>query len=295
MSALVPETPRRPACLLTRSLTSVGDMPRSSNKKSGTPGSRSPLLVPITSPPVGVKPMVVSTPTPPRTAAMLAPLPRFATAQLLHHVLVGETVETVADDALLCELPRKRVEPGDAGHPAVECGVEASHLRDRRVGPAHGLDCCDCLRKMVGVDRHQCPEIGDQIGGDPLRLAVAVPAVDDPVPSRRQVVPVEPPISQPTHQGVERGGVIRQIIPALVEGLAAGVSEAQAAPTPDSARLRPQLQGLRRVLPQAVQGGLQAGRTSVDRQQPLCAHDALHLSRSGTRFYTGYHWWVTWL
>ena len=70
--------------------------------------------------------------------------------------------------------------------------------------------------------------------------------------------------------------MIRQIIPALVEGLAAGVSEAQAAaPAPDPARLRPQLRGLRRVLPQAVQGGLQAGRTSVDRQQPPCAHDAL--------------------
>ena len=55
----------------------------------------------------------------------------------------------------------------------------------------------------------------------------------------------------------------------------------------DPARLSPQLRGLRRVLPQAVQGGLQAGRTGVDRQQPLCAHDALHLSRSGTRFSTG--------
>jgi hypothetical protein len=59
-----------------------------------------------------------------------------------------------------------------------------------------------------------------------LRLAVAVPTVDDAVPDRRQVVPVEPPISQPTHQGVQRGGVIRQIIPALVEGLPASVSEA---------------------------------------------------------------------
>ena len=42
--------------------------------------------------------------------------------------------------------------------------------------------------------------------------------------------------------------MIRQIIPAFVEGLAAGVSEAQAAPAPDPARLRPQLRGLRRVL-----------------------------------------------
>jgi hypothetical protein len=178
----------------------------------------------------------------------------------------------------------------------VECGVEANHLRDRRVGPAHGLDCRDCLGKVVGVDRHQCPEIGDHPGGDPLRLAVAVPAVDDAVPDRRQVVPVEPPISQPTQQSVECGGVVRQTVPVLLERIAAGVSEAQtAALAPDPARLRTNLRGLRRVLPQAVQGSLQAGRTSVDRQQPLCAHDALHLSRSGTRFYTGCRWWVTWL
>jgi hypothetical protein len=136
----------------------------------------------------------------------------------------------------------------------------------------------------------------DQPGGDPLRLAVAVPAVDDPVPDSRQVVSVEPPISQPTHQGVQRGGVIRQIISALIEGLAAGVREAHAgAPAPDPARLGPKLQGLRRVLPQAVQGSLQAGRTSVDRQQTPCGHDALHLSRSGSRFSTGCRWWVTWL
>src|SRR5215208_4264186 len=213
------------------------------------------------------------------------------TAQLLHYVLVGEAVEAVADDALLCELPRKRVEPGDAGHPAVECGVEANYLRDRRVGSAHGFDRRYRLGKVVWIDRHQCPEIGDQLWGDPLRLAVAVPTVDNPVSDRRQIVPVEPPISQPTHEGVERGGVIRQIIPNLVEGLAAGVSEAQAAAlAPDPARLSPQLRGLRRFLPQAVQGGLQAGRTGVDRQQPACAHDALYLSRSGAKFYTGWCW-----
>jgi hypothetical protein len=74
--------------------------------------------------------------------------------------------------------------------------------------------------------------------------------VDDPVPDRRQVVPAEPPITQPTQQGVERGGVVWQIILALVEGLATGVREAQtAAPAPDPARLRPKLRGLRRALP----------------------------------------------
>ena len=77
----------------------------------------------------------------------------------------------------------------------MECGVEASNLWDHRVRAAHRLDRRDHLGKLVRIDRHQCPEISDYLRGDPLRLAVAVPAVDYPVPERRQVVPVEPPIS----------------------------------------------------------------------------------------------------
>jgi len=42
------------------------------------PGSKSPGLVPIISPPAGVKPMVVSMLFPSKTAARLAPLPRCA-------------------------------------------------------------------------------------------------------------------------------------------------------------------------------------------------------------------------
>ena len=52
--------------------------PRACEQVERTPGSRSPVRVPIIKPPVGVKPIVVSTPTPSRTAAMLAPLPRWA-------------------------------------------------------------------------------------------------------------------------------------------------------------------------------------------------------------------------
>ena len=51
----------------------------------------------------------------------------------------------------------------------------------------------------------------------------------------------------------------------------------------DPARLRPKLRGLRLFPPQPIQGGLEAGRTRVDRQQTPSAHDALHLSRSRFR------------
>ena len=88
-------------------------------------------------------------------------------------------------------------------------------------------------------------------------LAVALAAVHHAVPDRRQVVPVEPPVSQPTQQGVKRGGVIRQIISTLVEDLAAVVGEAHtSASVPDPARLGPKLQGLCPVPPQPIQGDL---------------------------------------
>src|SRR5688500_20140775 len=94
------------------------------------------------------------------------------TAQLLHYVFVGEAVEAVADDALLREPTRKRVESGHARHPAVECGVEASHLRDRRARPANGLDRPDRLGKVAWVEPHQCPESGNQLRGDTWRPAM---------------------------------------------------------------------------------------------------------------------------
>ena len=86
---------------------------RARNRWSTTPGSRSPLRVAITIPPVGVRPMVVSTEAPSTTAHRLAPA-----AEVRHHgptqlpgtdaaddVLVGEAVEAVAAHA---RAPRPR-------------------------------------------------------------------------------------------------------------------------------------------------------------------------------------------
>ena len=49
-----------------------------SARNEANPGSRSPVRVLITSPAAGVNPILVSTLLPPCTAAMLAPLPRWA-------------------------------------------------------------------------------------------------------------------------------------------------------------------------------------------------------------------------
>jgi hypothetical protein len=78
-------------------------------------------------------------------------------------------VETVAQDTFFCESAGEREEPGGAGHPAVEGGVDSRHLlHPRPQGVANGPDCrqrrgvvewCE-LRKLLdglpgpGVQEH---------------------------------------------------------------------------------------------------------------------------------------------
>ena len=103
------EEPRLP---IDEFVQSAGVMPLFASRYSSTPGSRSPERVPIMSPPVGREThRRVARRRPPRTAAMLAPLPRCAMitrpsalrrgngAQRLHDVLVGQPVKAVADHA----------------------------------------------------------------------------------------------------------------------------------------------------------------------------------------------------
>ena len=61
MSAVSPETPSNPDCLLSIASTSRELMPSLAAMKSRIAGSRSPDRVPITSPSSGVKPIDVST------------------------------------------------------------------------------------------------------------------------------------------------------------------------------------------------------------------------------------------
>ena len=90
-------------------------MPCASKRCTSTPGSRSPDRVPIMIPPVGVKPIVVSTLTPSRTAVRLAPFPRWAMMirpcaaagvnrlQRLDDELARQAVKAVPDDARVSE------------------------------------------------------------------------------------------------------------------------------------------------------------------------------------------------
>ena len=78
MSELVSETPSSPDWKLTISLNCLAPMFSVRARYQTSPGSRSPDRVLMGTPAVGVKLMLVSTGLPSRTAARLAPLPRWA-------------------------------------------------------------------------------------------------------------------------------------------------------------------------------------------------------------------------
>ena len=102
---------------------------------TSTPGSRSPVRVPITTPPVGVRPIVVSTDARRARAARLAPLPRCAMhgaaraspRRRADDVLVRQAVEAVAADA------RVRTSASRQGKPCATSGrCGGTRCRSRR-------------------------------------------------------------------------------------------------------------------------------------------------------------------
>ena len=76
MSAVSPETPSSPDCLLSIIVDFTSTESFFATQKSTIAGSRSPDRVPITSPSSGVKPIEVSTDWPRLIAHADAPLPR---------------------------------------------------------------------------------------------------------------------------------------------------------------------------------------------------------------------------
>ncbi len=77
--SLSPHMPSRPLFLFRSESISSTEKPPTRARWKTTAGSTSPERVPMTSPSSGVRPMDVSTHTPPRTAEAEAPLPRCST------------------------------------------------------------------------------------------------------------------------------------------------------------------------------------------------------------------------
>ena len=156
------------------------------------PGSISPQRVPMTSPEVGVRPIVVSMQRPSRTAARLAPEPRWARmtrpsgrlragdpGQLLHQIGVGEAVEAVATDPGRLVPPRDRDDLRDARQVVMEGRVEARHLGQLGIEAQERLDRSDLAGQVVGVVGDDPAQLVEDLGRDELRAVEAIASVDD--------------------------------------------------------------------------------------------------------------------
>ena len=149
----------------------------------------------MTTPPIGVKPMLVSMLRPWCTAAGLDPLPRCISTILpaasaaparrsssSKQVGVRQPVEAVATDALGVVGLRDRQAACDVGQAGVEGGVEAEELRHAGPGVADPLDQPDFLGQVVGCKGHDPPERVEQFVRDQSRRRQRGAAVDDAVP-----------------------------------------------------------------------------------------------------------------
>jgi hypothetical protein len=120
---------------------------------------------------------------------------------------------------------------------------------------------------VIGRDRYQPLEDGDQLGGEPPGLTVVAAPLHHSVPHRAEVQ-FRAVASQACQYRLQRGVVIRKVTPLVDQRRAAGAGEAQTTPRNadplDLAREKPRFFPAR-----LVQDKLEAGRAGVDRENPL--------------------------
>ena len=159
---------------------------------------------------------------PSRTAARLAPLPRWArmtrpcaasasgeAGQFAHQELVRQPVESVPPHALRLVAARDRQQLGHARQVMVKRGVEARHLGQVGKPPMKRLDQQDLLRQMLGVEGTELVQLLDHFRGDSLRLAILRPAVHHAMPDRGQCI-APGAFVDPVHQSAHRRRVVRR-------------------------------------------------------------------------------------
>ena len=187
-----------------------------------SPGSRSPERVLIGTPAVGVKLMLVSMDLPSRTAARLAPLPRWAritrpcaasgsgqAGQFFHQKRIGQPVKPVAPHPLRFVAARDRQQLGHARQVMVKSRVETGHLRQVGKAAMKRLGQQDLLRQMLGIERTEPVQLLDHFRRDALRLAVLRPAMHHAMPHRGQRIAPDA-FLDPIHQHAHRRRVIRR-------------------------------------------------------------------------------------
>ncbi len=189
MSAL-PARPRSPDSCSSASASSRSVIPVCSSSHSSSPGSTLPDRVAITSPSSGVKPIVVSTQRPSRTAASDAPAPRWQVttrpgARASRRPGVGEAVEAVAPQRpALAPGGGQRVGRRGSRQPGVERGVEARDRGQPRPRLPHRSERGERLRLVQRRQRRQLLESGGDLVVDHRRSAEALSAVHDPMADR---------------------------------------------------------------------------------------------------------------
>ena len=102
----VPASPVSPERCSSAEASSDGGMPMCSSSQRMSPGSTEPERVAITRPSSGVKPIVVSTERPPRTAASDAPAPRWHVT-MRNSSCTRPASSAARRDAYACERPWK--------------------------------------------------------------------------------------------------------------------------------------------------------------------------------------------
>ncbi len=106
-------------------------------------------------------------------------------AQLAGDELVREPVEAIAPHAFVVIGARQGEGVGHERMSAMEGGVEAGDLRDRRKGLHSRFDAGDVVGLVQRRERDQAPELRQHLAVDQDRLGKIRPAVHDAMADRR--------------------------------------------------------------------------------------------------------------
>ncbi|MCY1520626.1 hypothetical protein D9M68_554080 [compost metagenome] len=187
-------------------------------------------------------------------------------AQALRDVFVGQPVEAVAAHPFLVQALGQRVAVGHVAVAAVECGVEARHLRDPGPAFADDADRSQVVRLVQRRQRREGIQLCQDFVVDQHRLGQVGAAMHHPVPNRqRRAAQVAAQPGADHFLGVGHVGRVAGRDFSLDQGLAGRVAHPQPRPRgADAFKLAPQARGkfLRAV--DVVQIELDAGTAGVD-------------------------------
>ena len=103
--------------------------------------------------------------------------------QFFHEICKRQAVEAIAPDPGSLEPPGDRHDLGDTGHVVMKGGVEARDLGQAGITVSERLDQLDLARQVVRVIGADLTQFLDQLRRDAFGLMVAIPPVNDTMPT----------------------------------------------------------------------------------------------------------------